>query len=243
MAEETNKEWEGVNPNSTGSGQEWEQSQEWQKTTFTLDEVEAMKKEMQSNSDRGVQKILKTQQRLEKMLDAVAEVSADPEKLLAIHDQDPEIAKAILDKYYNWQTLEEFQEDFDIKIDYNDPVVKKRVINQEAERIANERSISEKKEEFIAKLNMTPDQVDAFNEAFDERKWLKSFSIKDLTKHFEKAYIEVDWDSSKLKELEKQAAIGKSQASPTGTWNSSKQENPLKKNREESKSFLSKFGI
>jgi hypothetical protein len=60
-----------------------------------------MKKEMQSNSDRGVQKILKTQQRLEKMLDAVAEVSADPEKLLAIHDQDPEIAKAILDKYYN----------------------------------------------------------------------------------------------------------------------------------------------
>lgn len=52
MAEETNT-GEDVNLNSTTANTETPpENQEEQKTTYTVDEVDAMKKEMQSNSDR-----------------------------------------------------------------------------------------------------------------------------------------------------------------------------------------------
>ena len=42
---------------------------------------------------------------------------------------------------------------------------------------------------------MTDEEKEQFEQAFSERKEMRSFDVKDLRKHFEKAYKEVDSDS------------------------------------------------
>ena len=243
MAEETNT-GEDVNLNSTTANTETPpENQEEQKTTYTVDEVDAMKKEMQSNSDRWVQKILKQQQKYERIIDGVALVSKDPKNLLEINESDPEVAQAILDKYYDGKTIEEYQELYNITVDYSDPKTAKAKIEREANRIATDRMINDKRDEFIAKLKLSDEEIEKFNEAFEERKSLKSFNPKEVVKQLEKAYIEIG-DPQNLKKLETQANIANSQATSTSSGNSGgDKKTQFDRDREEASAFLSKFGF
>ena len=63
---------------------------------------------------------------------------------------------------------------------------------------------------------MTDEEKVQFEQAFSERKEMKSFDIKDIRKHFEKAYKEVDSDSEGRRKLEQQAAIGKATSTANG---------------------------
>lgn len=56
---------------------------------------------------------------------------------------------------------------------------------------------------------MIDEEKEQFEAAFAERMQLKSFSTKDLRKHLEKAYREIDSDSEGRKKLEQQATIGR----------------------------------
>lgn len=245
MAEE-NKGGEDVNLNSEGQG-DWNGSEgtQWngnQKTTFTAEEVEAMKAKMQSDSEKGVQKLFDQQRLLEWVIDGVAKISDDPKYLIVLSQTKPEVAEMILKKYYNGQKLEEYAKDMWIEIDYNDPEIVNKRIASEAERIANEREISKEKESFIKEFEMTDEEKEQFEAAFSERMQLKSFSTKDLRKHLEKAYREIDSDSEGRKKLEQQATIGR--AMSTGAWKDTwTQADPTKKNREEAKGFLAKHKI
>lgn len=168
-----------------------------------------MKTKMQSDSDRGVQKLFEQQKNLEAVIDAVAKISDDPKYLIVLSETKPEVAKMILDKYYNGQRLEEYAEDMGIEIDLNDPEIIKKRIASEAERIANQREVSKEKESFIKEFEMTDEEKEQFEAAFSERMQLKSFSTKDLRKHLEKAFREIDSDSEGRKKLEQQATIGR----------------------------------
>lgn len=244
MAEEN--KGEDVNLNSNGQGDwtwtEGTQGDGSQKTTFTLEEVEAMKAKMQSDSMKWVQKLLDQQKAYEAVIDGVAKISDDPKHLIILSETKPEVAKMILDKYYNGQKLEEYAKDMWIEIDLNDPEIVKKRIASEAERIADEREISKEKESFIKEFEMTDEEKEQFEAAFSERMQLKSFSTKDLRKHLEKAYREIDSDSEGRKKLEQQATIGR--AMSTGAWkDTGTQTDPTKKNREEAKGFLAKHKI
>jgi hypothetical protein len=64
--------------------------------------------------------------------------------------------------------------------------------------------IEEKKEVFIKKLKLTEEQKKDFNEAFNERRKLSSFSLENLEKIFEKSYRDIDdVDISKLEDYKK----------------------------------------
>jgi len=73
-------------------------------------------------------------------------------------------------------------------------------------------------------------------------KEMKSFDVKDLRKHLEKAYKEVDSDSEGRRKLEQQAAIGKATSTANGK-DSSSQKDPMARSRDEAKSFLSKHNL
>jgi len=49
-------------------------------------------------------------------------VSENPEKLVDLYEEKPEVAQIILDKYYNSQSIEDFKEGIEYKADYTDPV-------------------------------------------------------------------------------------------------------------------------
>lgn len=193
--EETNK-GEEVILNSEGTevqpNAEDTPKQEEQKTTYTKEEVDEMMKKHQSDTDRGVQKVLSEKQFHEKMVDAIKDISDDKKNLLVLNESDPKVAKAILDKFYNGQTIDEYIKEQGLEEDLNDPEIVNKRIKSEAQKLANEERISDKKNEFIEKLKMSDEEKTQFETAFEERKQLKSFSINDIQKHFEKAYREVN---------------------------------------------------
>lgn len=193
--EETNK-GEDANLNSEGTevqpNAEDTPKQEEQKTTYTKEEVDEMMKKHQSDTDRGVQKVLSEKQFHEKMVDAIKDISDDKKNLLVLNESDPKVAKAILDKFYNGQTIDEYIKEQGLEEDLNDPEIVNKRIKSEAQRLANEERISDKKNEFIEKLKMSDEEKTQFETAFEERKQLKSFSMNDIQKHFEKAYREVN---------------------------------------------------
>jgi hypothetical protein len=173
----------------------------------------------------------------EDVIEAVAKISEDKKSLVTLSQTKPEVAKIILNKYYNGISIEKYAEDMGIEIDYNDPEIVNKRIESEASRIANERIISEKKDDFISEFKMTDEEKEQFEQAFNERKEMKSFDIKDLRKHMEKAFKEVDSDSEGRRKLEQQAAIAKATSTASGK-DSNNQKDPLAKAREEAKSFL-----
>jgi len=244
MAEEAKKEGEGENLDSEGEGsQNWTegtQGDEGKKTTFTLEEVEAMKKKMQSDSDRGVQKILHDKALSDKALDAVWIINDDPNHLVVLSETDPEVAKIILKKYYNGQTIEQYMEEQGIELDLNNTEIVKKRIALEAQKLADERIISEKKDEFIKELKMTDEEKTLFEEAFEERKNLKSFDTKDMRKHLEKAFREINdgSDNSKLRNAEE---IARALSTGSGKWASESSSKATSATKKSVDNFFDKY--
>lgn len=248
MAEETNK-GDGENLNSEGQENDQanaeaiakaEAEKQDQKTTYTKEEVDAIMKKHQADSERGVQKVFQEKQFQEKIVDAIQEISDDKKHLIVLHESDPKVAKAILDKFYGGQSIEEFMKDQGLEEALNDPEIVNKRIKSEAQKLANEERISDKKNEFIAKLKMSEEEKTQFETAFEERKQLKSFSMDDIQKHFEKAYREVnDWfDAKKYQETE---LIAKATASGGGKWSGGESTHAVSATKKSVDDFFDKF--
>jgi hypothetical protein len=77
------------------------------------------------------------------------------------------------------------------------------MIKEEAEKISNKKDIEKIKKAFIDKLKLSDEEKKSFEEAFEERKSLKSFSFDNLEKHLEKAYFEIA-DIEQLEKIRKE---------------------------------------
>lgn len=226
--EDLNKEtqWEDENLNS----QEQEGQSQWEepKKVFTLEEVEAMKKEMNSNSEKWVQKVISEKKTFETALKESKVIAVSPERLVELYEENPNVAKLILDEFFNGQSIEEYKEDIEYKEDYSDPKVMQSKIKKEAEKIAQNNLIESKKQNFIDKLKMSDEEKASFEEAFEELRELKSFSTKDLTKQFEKAYRLSNDNEEALKKLSNQEVVAQTMATwewKWWEWNKTKKEN------------------
>lgn len=208
--EETN-ELEAETPN-----QEEESSLE--PRVYTAEEVEAIKKKMQSDSEKWVQKLIAKNKAYESVLEVVGKVADDQNYLVDYYDTNPEVAQIILEKYYGGQSIEEFKNSIGYAIDYSDPTVRKRHIELEAQKIVEKKLVEKSKADFIAKLWMSEKEKKDFEEAFEERRQLKSFKIDDLEKQLTKAYREISDNTEVLKNLKTQEVIGKAMATWEGKW-------------------------
>lgn len=179
---------------------------EGEKTTYTKEEVDALTKEMQSNSDKWVQKIISEKKVYEQVLDEVWKVADDKKYLVELHESSPEVAAIILGKYYEWKSIEEYKEDIDYKEDYTDPKVVERLVEKKANEVAEQKAIKEAKKNFIDKFKLKWEELDWFESALLERMELKSFKSSDINKHLNKAFLEIS-DDKTFNEIKKTKEI------------------------------------
>lgn len=191
-----------------GKGLNSDNQEEAPKTTFTLEEVEAMKKELQSNSDKGVQKVIAEKKLFADAMDEIKVISQDPKRLIDLADENPKVANIILEKY-GYDDIEAYKTAIEYEEDYNDPKIIQKKIKEEAKALAESEKIQTKKEEFIERLKMTDDEKKSFEESFNELRELKSFNSGDLTKQFEKAYRLSNDSEESARKLKASETIGK----------------------------------
>ena len=205
--------WEEVILNSQPEDIQEDLNKEPQKV-FTLEEVEAMKLEMQRNSDKWVQKIISEKKVYEKAFDEMSKIADDSERLVELYEEDPTTADIILKKYFWDESIEEYKERIWYTENYADPKVLNAKIKKEAEKLTQNNLVEKEKQNFIDKLKMTDEEKEKFEEAFGDLKQLKSFNTKDLTKQFEKAYRLSTDNEEALSKLKNQETIAK----VMGTW-------------------------
>lgn len=205
MEENNTINWEEEILHSQQEGNQWEEPQK----VFTLGEVEAMKKEMQSNSDKWVQKIISEKKVYEKAFEEMSKIADNSERLVELYEEDPTTAEIILKKYFGDESIEDYKERIWYTEDYADPKVMNAKIKKEAEKIALNNLVETQKQNFIDKLKMTDEEKKGFEEAFEDLKQLKSFNTKDLTKQFEKAYRLSTDNEEALSKLRTQETIAK----------------------------------
>lgn len=197
MAEENNVNSEETTLNAQNLNPEWGDTagnEGNEKKVYTAEEVEAIRKEMQANGDRWVQKLLDEQRQKEQfketVIDEIALISADPQRMIELSVENLQVAEFILKKYFWGKSIEEYAKSYNLKPE-DTPKVQELNVKKEAERLYNERVISEKTEEFVKELKMSDEERADFEKAFAERRELKSFSVENLRTHLEKAYREV----------------------------------------------------
>lgn len=211
-----------------------------QKTTYTVEEVNDIKKKMQSDSEKGVQKLISNTKAYESAMWYIPTLVEDKAKLVEIYEEKPEVAKIILDKVYGGQSIESFKEAIWYEEDITDPKVIERRVAQLAKQQADEMKVESTKSEFINKFKLEWDELKAFEEAFTERMELKSFSISTLDTHLEKALKEVidESPSDRIKTI-------KAMAQTMSTGNNNNPEPARKENtsQKQAQDFLKKFGV
>ena len=238
MAEETTTTTEGENLN-------WENGDNTPKSYSeqeVAEMIEAEKKKLQSDTEKGVQKLIKANKLLEEWYKALDKNADDTTYLIWLADENPELAKLVLDKFYWWRTLEEYMDYIGYQEDLTDPKVLQKKAEKlaekkliEKERMKQSETIEKETQSFIDKLKMTDWEKGKFLEALEERKELKSFNLENLEKHFEKAYREIS-DKPLLKTQE---VIAKTQAiwEQRSDW-LGKSKTDLDKSREDARDFL-----
>jgi hypothetical protein len=66
-----------------------------------VEEVEEMKKDMQSNSEKGVQKLISEKKNYETAMSNISKVADSKEHLISLYEDSPEVAQIILDTVYD----------------------------------------------------------------------------------------------------------------------------------------------
>ena len=183
--------------------------------TPTPEEIAALKRQI-SESEKGVQKVISEKKNLETAIDEIGKVADDKAYLVELHAKNPGVAKIILDKYYDGESIDAYKKRIGYEEDLSDPEVLERKISEEAKRRIEAKEISDGKEAFVKELGMDESERKAFEEAFEERTQLKSFMASDLRKHLEKAYREVRDESGNEKEAKKAETIASTHATGDG---------------------------
>jgi len=121
---------------------------------YTSEEVNAIKKEMQSNSEKWVQKIIAEKKLLDSVIKSTWKVAEDSTYLVTLYNENPEVAKIILENYYEWQSIDEYKTDIDYIVDYEDPKVIERIADEKVKKIIETKLLNNKEAEFIKKLDI-----------------------------------------------------------------------------------------
>ena len=191
----------------------WEESQEPNEPkTYSEEEVEAMKKELQSNSDKWVQKVIWEKKLYEKAYQELPKISADDTRLVDISQDDPVLAKKILDDHFDGMTIEEYKDSIDYKEDYSDPEKMKAKIQREAQKIARNKEVETEKKAFIKRLQMEWEELENFESELDWLLETKKYRGQDVTKVMERAY-KLSADDESIKKLKNTEVIAKSMTS------------------------------
>ncbi len=199
------------------------------KKTFTAEELEVAKQEAlnkyKSDQEQGVQKLIKEKKFAESVLDAVWQVAQDPESLINIAEENPEVAEEILRKYYGWKTINEYKESIWFK--ESPELLNEKLIEQKAKSIVEQEKIKDTKKAFINKVWLEGEELEAFEAEFSERLQLKSFNVDSLDDHLTKAYkLATGYSAEQIKKIQESKAIA---SAGSMSWNTKAKESEQKR--------------
>lgn len=227
-----------------------EETQEDTPKTYTEEEVEEMRKKLQSDSEKWVQKVINERKLYEKAFEEVGNIAEDDKRLVDIYEENPELWKLILTKYFNGQTIDEYKDSISFTEDYSDPKRMEAKIKREAEKLAAQKELEKAKESidksktaFIDKLKMSDEEREAFEETFEELSSLKSFKIDNIQKVMEKAYRISNDNEESINKLKAQEVIARATASTKGGGTSQESKDPKAKIKKDIEAFKKKFNL
>ena len=206
--------------------------------TYTQADLDEHLNKFKSDSEKWVQKVIWERKLHEQVIDSVWKVADDKNELINIYEENPEVAAIILEKYYEWQSIEDFKTSIDYQEDLTDPKVLDRKVEKEIKARESKRIISNAKEVFIEKLKMTDDEKSKFEETFNEIKSLKSFKIDNIENQLEKAFKLIS-NSDDIKRIKQAKAIAQSLA--TWEWKSKGTSKKVTNTQTEVNDFLKKY--
>jgi len=166
-------------------------------TQFTEEQLNAKVQEAiakyQSDSEAGVQKLIAETKFKDEVLDWVWKVASNPENLIEIFEWNDKVGQEILNKYYDWQTIDEYRESIGYK--ESQKALDEKLIEKRAKSIYNENKYNEVMDEFIGKMWLDWDQLEEFKNEMNERKGMKSYDPSKLKSYIKKSYKYVTWNS------------------------------------------------
>lgn len=221
--------------------QQEEENQEDTPKTYTQEEVEEMRKKLQSDSEKWVQKVINERKLFERAYKELPKISQDDARLVEIYEEDPELARKILEDHFDGQSIEEYKESIDYKEDYSDPAKMEAKIKREAEKLARNKEMETEKKAFIEKLKMSDEEKEAFESELTDLLSLKKYQTQDITKVMERAY-RLSADDEQVKKLKNAEVIARTQSSTK--WGSAKWEgNKDAQVKKEIADFKKKFNL
>ena len=187
--------------------------------TYTEEEVEEMRKKLQSDSEKWVQKVIGERKRFEKAYKELPKIANDDTRLVELYEEDPELANQILADHFDWQSIQDYKDSIDYKEDYSDPEKMKAKIEREAAKLVSKKEaetrakeVEKSKDAFIKKLQMEWEELENFESELTELLQLKKYQTWDVTKVMEKAY-KLSANDEEIKKLKNQEVIAKSMTS------------------------------
>lgn len=195
-----------------GENQEDTQDEEPQAPkTYSEEEVEAIKKELQSNSEKGVQKVISEKKLFERAYKELPKIANDDSYLVELYEDSPELAKRILEDHFDGQSIEDYKESIWYKEDLSDPKQYEAKLKREVAKATREKEIESSKTAFIEKLWMSDEEKAKFEEELSEIIELPKYKTQSITKVMERAYkLAFDWED--IKKMQNAAAIANATA-------------------------------
>lgn len=177
--EDDQEEWED---------DEEEQEEEDDKKVVTLEEY----KQLQSSASKWVKKVLDRNAVLTQTLKLLPQVADEPEKLISIYEENPEVAQVILENYYDGITIEEYAETW-LWSDYTPKQEEKKTLSEDDIRQEERQKIAQEQvEEHVAKLfnkaKLNKQEAEKVLEEYEDLTEWKNLTVEKATKYFQIAY-------------------------------------------------------
>jgi len=209
--------------------------------TYTAEQMEQIKadtlKEANANHEAWVQKLVNDWKLKDKVLTAIWTVAGDKAALVWIFNEDPAVGKQILDQYYGGQTLDQYKES--IWYETSPEQITEELITKKANSIFEANKITDVRKDFVEKLALEWEALEAFNEEFNGRMQMKNFNIGNLDDNLIKAYkLATGYSDADIRKLNNVKVVARS---TKVSWQSKSWDWEKSKAADEVNSFLDTY--
>lgn len=200
-------------------------------------------KELQSAWTKGTQKVIRQVKVREKAIDLLPELHEDHSKLLEVYEEEQDVAEYLLEKFYEWKTIQEFAKEW-LGKDYTpksnekpDDIDPEKIREEERQKVLKEIADKENSDylgKLITEAKVNEEQAKAIIEEFDDIVNGRAIDKAKVKKYFQTAYYSVIGK----RPTSKTAKVAKSTAHRKGGWWSKKKTDSTPKHVKESVEFL-----
>ena len=188
-----------------------------------IEEANTKFKDLQSNSDRGVQKVIAEKKLSEKALKSIKQIDGDNDKFVELYNDDPELGEYILENVFDWASIDDFTSGSEVKA---------KPVKEDFEAFYEKKRIEETLEKVSWKLS--PEIKEKFDTEFADLTEWKKLTKDSVKKYIKIALKEASPDFSNEELLAKTYSVWGSAPKPKETWPKSDQA---------TKDFMKEMGI